>query len=74
MTWEVRVGSMRPQSNPDIDAMTLCVQDSDGSRPHTMVFHLMCKQIMSGRYIAIRHTDISDHLSLAEVMPWIITA
>jgi hypothetical protein len=51
--------------------MTFCVADNDGTRPHAIVYHLMCNQILLGRYIAIRHTS-TDALSLAEVMPMTI--
>jgi hypothetical protein len=68
--WEVRVGSSAPHNN-NIDAMTFCVADNDGTRPHAIVYHLMCNQILLGRYIAIRHTS-TDALSLAEVMPMTI--
>lgn len=71
--WEIRVGDAAtlPADNTAIDQLALCRQDTDPTRPGALVYQVLCSQVLTGRYMAIRNGCDGCYLQVCEVQPFV---
>lgn len=71
--WEIRVGdaATQPADNAAIDQLPLCRQDTDTIRPGAHVYQVLCSQVVTGRYVAIRNGCNGCYLQVCEVQPFV---